>query len=85
MGLLQHTVAAIFDILDLSPPPYLDQFAIYICLRARCTVLVIEIENHKLNQLELSEDFGNFSEAHLANWCKWGLIFRFELVNNSHL
>ena len=57
--LLQHIVAAIFDILD-PPSPYLDQFAIYICLHAGRTVLVIEIENHQLNQLELSEDFGIF-------------------------
>ena len=71
--LLQRTVAAIFsDLLwyfrFFGTLPYLDQFAIYICLHARCTVLVIEIENHKLNQLELSEEIKILAIFLRHNW-----------------
>ena len=56
-GMLLVRLQSFVNFFDIFTPPNLDQFAIYICLHARCTVLVIEIkENHKLNQLELSED-----------------------------
>ena len=39
----------------------------------KCTVLVIAVENHKLNQLELFQrHFLAFVEAQLANWYKLG-------------
>ena len=51
----------------------------------KCTVLVIAVENHKLNQLELFQrHFLAFVEAQLANWYKLGWFGSFELLR-SHL